>query len=477
MLNSIYRLKILATTIAIGFSTVCFGQYEKDYTPLEYSSVFPETFSENYEVKIKTLLDNEQHLSKKRARKFYEDLYQQKAQRFTSGQIYFENKLHAYVNNVASKLCAQNHSLLKKVNIYVSRSTAANAFAMPDGTIVINVGRLARFENESQLAAILAHEIAHVELQHSVKSLSKLDQIESQQVNFVNEEGEIFRSLRFSREDEFEADSRAVQLLMASDYDPYEVPKALSIIGNDDYFKIDSLKQRITSVLLTDNIVPIDTTWFKKDQSSGSTSDNSDIIFTSDNEDLYSTHPDIAKRISATKEILDLIEVKGAGKMKNLLGKQSEEIKTMAMFECIEGMLRDSEYNTALYLSLYALEKFPKNMYLKTAIVESLYWLSFYKEINSVKKVFENSGEACRENFDQFNLFLEKIPHNDLKKVMFTYLKKNLDQCQSKDDYYFYYGLCSEMYLGKDPGKLIFSQYQNKFPYGKYSNTVKAKLQ
>ncbi|GAL86490.1 zinc metalloprotease [Sporocytophaga myxococcoides] len=476
MLLSIKRLKILSLAFLSYGAALNSGysQTEKDFTPLAYSSEYPESFSENYREKIQTLVSNEKTLSKKRAYKFYLNLYQSKAQYFSSGQIYFENKLHKYVNSVAEKLFAKNPSILSKIKIYVSRNTSANAYAMPDGTILIHVGLLARVENEAQLAAIIAHETAHVELQHAIKNLSKMESIKSQETNFENDERDNFRSLKYSREDEFEADSKAIQYMMNSEYDPSELPKILEIIENENYFKIDKLQENLNKYLFSD-LLTADTLWFKEDNSESS--EKSKSLFGAENDDLYSTHPDMNKRVSAAKEILNLIEFKGTDKVINLMGNQSKEIKNIALFECIEGMEKDAEYNTGLYLTLYALEKNPDNLYLKTSIVKNLYWLSFYKEINCLDKVISNSGRACKENFDLFNIFLTKIPHNELKKLMFNYTKKNLESCQTKDDFFFYYGLGSEMYLGKDPSKLIFNQYLLKFPSGKFITTAKAKIQ
>lgn len=466
-----FFLLILITTFSPAYC-----QTEQDYTPLPYSKVFPQNFSEDYKEKIASKVEKEKRLSKNRALKFYETFYQSKAYYFSSGQIYFENKLHNYVNAVAVKLFEQNPDILKQLKIYVARSTSSNAWAMPDGTIFINVGLLARLENEAQLAAIIAHEASHVELNHSVKSLSKIDDIKSQQINYENEESEVVRRLKYSREDESEADSKAVQYLMASKYDPHEFPKALAMISNEDYFKIDSLQEMMRKHLFFDHI-PVDTLWFAKKYSEESEIENASIVFSLQNDDRYSTHPDINKRISATNEILNLVEFNGDGRFVNLLGKESEEVKTIALFECIEGLEKEAAYNSALYVALYALKKYPENAYLKTAVAKNLYWLSFYKEIDCIKNVIDESGEVCRDNFGTFNYFLTKIPHNDLKKLMFAYTKQNYNQYQGKDEFFFYYGLCSEMYLGKDAGKLIFSQYPLKFPNGKYLSAVKSKLQ
>lgn len=453
-----------------------YAQFEKDYTTIGFSSKVPADFTENYANLIETSVNNETTLSKNKAKEFYKGLYYTKSQLFSSGSIYFDNKLQDYVNKVAQKALASNPDLLKKIRIYVSRSTVANAFALADGTIIVNLGLLARIENESQLAAILAHEAAHVEKKHSLKALNKIENIKKQQENYENYEGDIYRMLKFSREDESESDSRAVQLIMASKYDPKEIPVALSILDNRDYFKLDSIELTIKKTIL-EGTEQIDSSWFKYDQfAEEEEKDKSDLVFSAGSDDRFSTHPDMAKRISAVKEILSLVEYDKKDHSVNQMGNEASEIQSIAIFESIENMIIESEFNSALYLALYYNQKYPNNIYLKTAIVRSLYWLSYYKEINCLENVIENSDKVVKSNFGKFNHFLENIPHNDLKKAMFNYVKKNLESCQSKDEFYFYYGLTSEMYLGRDPGKIIFNQYLLKFPNGKYVTTVNAKL-
>ncbi len=452
------------------------GQYEVDYSPIPYARSFPAVFSENYEDKIKQAVLSQNSISKSQAKAFYEEVYYTKSKLISSGQIYFNNQLQEYVQSVAKNLLQNNQKLLSGVNVQVSRSTNANAFAMADGTIIINLGLLARLSSEAELAAIIAHEIAHVDLKHSLKAISKMENIRSQEENYENREGDLYRRLRFSREDESEADSRAIQIMMNSPYDPAALLNALGVLANHNYFKIDSLENAVRTNLLYD-FVQADSSWFSSaDLDVEDEKEKGDVVFSGNNEDRFSTHPNMDKRISATAEILKLVEYDSSQRKRNIMGDRSGTVQSIAIFECIENMLNESEYSTALYLALYFQKKYPKNLYIKTAIIRSLYWLSYYKEIDCLNKILENAPIVAKDNYRLFNHFLEEIPHNSLKKVMFSYAKQFLEDAKSKDEYFYYYGLASEMYLGRDPGKLIFNQYLLKFPNGKYTSSVKTRL-
>ena len=73
--------------------------------------------------------------------------------------------LEPYVQRVFGQIKAANPQL-PAVQLVLSRNPEPNAHAMGNGTVMLNIGLLARLENESQLAFILCHELAHVQARH-----------------------------------------------------------------------------------------------------------------------------------------------------------------------------------------------------------------------------------------------------------------------------------------------------------------------
>jgi hypothetical protein len=78
-----------------------------------------------------------------------------------------------YINRVGSKLVPQYITSLPITHpdrigfkFYVVKNDAFNAFALPNGAVVVHTGLLNRIENEAQLAAVLGHEIAHITQKH-----------------------------------------------------------------------------------------------------------------------------------------------------------------------------------------------------------------------------------------------------------------------------------------------------------------------
>ena len=85
-----------------------------------------------------------------------------------------EPKLLAYVERVGHGIVAQNDGVLRPFLDYrfgILATDEINAFACPGGLILVSKGLLANTKNEEEVAAVLAHEIAHVTLRHGVEAI------------------------------------------------------------------------------------------------------------------------------------------------------------------------------------------------------------------------------------------------------------------------------------------------------------------
>src|SRR5215472_16634761 len=78
-----------------------------------------------------------------------------------------------YVQRLGNKLTANAPGYRWPYNFHVATVAEINAFALPGGSIFVNLGTIQAASNEAQLAAVMSHEISHVVLQHSVCNLEK----------------------------------------------------------------------------------------------------------------------------------------------------------------------------------------------------------------------------------------------------------------------------------------------------------------
>jgi len=76
--------------------------------------------------------------------------------------------LQTYLDEVTAKVYAQMDSTQGEPRVYVLRHPLINAFAAPNGLVVLHSGILARLENEAELATLLGHELAHFVRRHSL---------------------------------------------------------------------------------------------------------------------------------------------------------------------------------------------------------------------------------------------------------------------------------------------------------------------
>ena len=115
----------------------------------------------------------------------------------------------------------------------------ANAFCMPGGKIVVYEGLLPYTQNEASLAIVLGHEIAHAVAKHSAEQMSTqirnqygtqilggvleaagVSSTTTQLAQILTQKGLQFRSLKYSRNHETEADRMGLIFAAMAGYDP-----------------------------------------------------------------------------------------------------------------------------------------------------------------------------------------------------------------------------------------------------------------
>ncbi len=86
-----------------------------------------------------------------------------------------EDKISQYVTSVGTTLALGSRApyLYHPYTFVVLQANEMNAFAAPGGIIFVTTGMLKFLKSEDELAGVLGHEIAHVELRHGVKAVSQ----------------------------------------------------------------------------------------------------------------------------------------------------------------------------------------------------------------------------------------------------------------------------------------------------------------
>jgi predicted Zn-dependent protease len=88
-----------------------------------------------------------------------------------AGQIADDPEVTEYLQSLGMRLASHAHEGAHRFTFFAINDTGINAFALPGGFIGVNAGLIKATRNESELAGVLAHEIAHVTQRHIARSI------------------------------------------------------------------------------------------------------------------------------------------------------------------------------------------------------------------------------------------------------------------------------------------------------------------
>jgi predicted Zn-dependent protease len=150
--------------------------------------------------------------------------------------------LSQYLNEMGRKIAAFAPGGAPQVDVFGVRNPIVNAFAMPGGFIGVQTGLIVLAGGESELAGVVAHEIAHVTQRHIARGLTQQTQgghlalatlaaailaamipgggQAAMGIAAFGQAAMIDRQLGFSRDAEQEADRTGVEMLRKAGYDP-----------------------------------------------------------------------------------------------------------------------------------------------------------------------------------------------------------------------------------------------------------------
>ena len=168
---------------------------------------------------------------------------QQDEQILESGQVYEDPGLQDYVQQLGSSLAAKSERPELPWTFRVLDDEIVNAFAAPGGYIYVTRGILAHLNSEAELATVLGHEIGHVTARHSANQISKQQLMGMGLVvgmvlepavaawSDVAQAGLGLAALKFSRDDERQADSLGLRYMVGAGYDPYQAPEVFDMLN------------------------------------------------------------------------------------------------------------------------------------------------------------------------------------------------------------------------------------------------------
>ena len=395
-------------------------------------------------------------------------------QRLSSGYYLFDSVIDPKIQNIFTKILQANPQLPKDdLRIFVTRYSYPNASSIGEGSLEFNLGLLKHLKNESQIAFIIAHEIAHYYLDHSNQAiLSHYNYLEtdeaSQELKKIKKtkygketkkeafyKDLVFDHRRHSRYNESAADSFAIVFLQNTDYSLEESLTALSILEQvDDRIKIDSFDLR--AIFSVDGI-EFNDSWVELE--------NTDFLYqelATWDKDSLKTHPDIEKRILKLGEDFNLKIPE------EYIDNNIAHLVKLSEYEIIEGAIELGNYATAIYSSIILLDKYPKDAYLISAIGQNLLWIYQARK----EHVFSDHVPLPDPNFPyNYNLvlnFIHNLRYNETKNLGIQYLEAHNNSNVENEEFLFTLAMAAYYSEEEKKFKNRVGDYHEKFPDGKY---------
>src|SRR3989454_1121446 len=147
-----------------------------------------------------------------------------------------------WIQQFGARLAASSERPNLPWTFHVVDDPVVNAFALPGGYIYVTRGILAHLNSEAELGGVVGHEIGHVTARHSVSQLSKqqLAQLGLAVGSIASPEfgryaglagqalGVLF--LKYSRDNESQADDLGLRYMRRANYDPREMPPVFEML-------------------------------------------------------------------------------------------------------------------------------------------------------------------------------------------------------------------------------------------------------
>ncbi|MEO1102362.1 MAG: M48 family metalloprotease [Pseudomonadota bacterium] len=155
----------------------------------------------------------------------------------TYGGQYNNPRIEAAVHRLVGRLVEASDEPNRSVRVTILNSPAINAFALPTGELFLTRGLITLANDESELAAVIAHELAHVTADHArlrqrqarAAALAKRvsDVVADPTMKLETRETAELSLAAFSQRQELEADAIGVRILAKAGFDPFAAARFL----------------------------------------------------------------------------------------------------------------------------------------------------------------------------------------------------------------------------------------------------------
>jgi Zn-dependent protease with chaperone function len=426
-----------------------------------------------------TALDGEY---KKDYRAIYSDRFQTIKNMFDEKAVVETPKLTGYINSLLEEIYQSNPQIRAlSPRILVVRNYWPNAFSLGDGTIVINIGLIHRLDNEAQLVFTLCHELAHLYLKHTdkrienyvttvnskeyqkqLKQIQKAEYLQRQQAEQLAKRV-MFKSRSHSRENETEADAKALELMKTTRFDINQIITTLELLD-----KIDD--EETGTGLQLDKIFnfsnhPFQPRWIEKGTSFFAETKTDEK--TRKEIDSLKTHPDCSRRIELITPKIKQAAVTGQRFV--VSEKFFHEWQQLFRYEAIEYCYTSKSISKALFYALQMIQQTPEDLYLQTMIGKCLNECYTAQKDHVLNRIAELPNPAYDEQYNQLLRFIQNVRLVDFAAISYYYLQQ-FEEAGKADEEFMYAFIHSKSNFNKPEEKSKWiTYYIQYFQNRKYS--------
>ena len=215
------RMAIFVVVLAVGVTALYFSQRRHDSTPVSANAVVEVVADAQRDLsrvpmRLTRLSDDEEIAIGNQLADQYSDV--------TAQLTPEELGLESYVRRVGNNVSLHAHRRLPYSFRLVPNRTMINAFSLPGGPVYVGEGLLDLMTSEDQLAAVLGHEVEHIDHYHCAERVqieARLRKLRLDMVGVLVQIPLTVWEAGYNKDEELEADREGIRLAVLSGYSPY----------------------------------------------------------------------------------------------------------------------------------------------------------------------------------------------------------------------------------------------------------------
>lgn len=430
-MKKIYLLFLLH----IALSSYCQGYKTIDTADFVQRKAFIKKYNENNEILTTKYKAQYSGKTGNEIKKKYLEFQEDFVKTVKNKDYLFSSNFEQKINFIIAELKKNNSSLPQDLKILIAKDNSPNAFCLPDGTFIINMGLFTWLENDDQIAGVISHELGHRILEHSLKTIlanikdnekdkSSVDNLKTIKVNkneraFSIVKDRVYKKGNQSRKFEIQADSLGYQIFKNSSYKKQEYINAYKNLQKYDTISPRVVETETYKTLFTLPKLAFKEKWLKKEDFSLY---NYDLYKEKLEKDSMSTHPEVEIRLK--KLTAEFPELKISEKEKDGNADYKALQKTARM-EIVPNFYHSEDYGFGIYAAMQFLQEKEEEVYYKDWLGKCFQKIAEARKNYNLNRYLDRVNPKDQsESYQQFLNFMWNLSVDDIDAIAAFYVAK-----------------------------------------------------